>query len=382
MFSLCARRLHQTVWRWGGAGKSAEEVAGLTGLESVTSLSNGLEHSAVVADGKLFTYGSNKFSQLGRSGSEEPGQVALDSPPVAVSCGAWHTVSLHADGSVRSFGWGGSFLSGAGALGLGSKSAAAVPTPIPSFEEGITQIACGNQHTLFLTESGKVLATGHGAYGILGTGETSDELLPVELSVLQQTLTASPAKICCGGNFSAILTTAGSLFVWGRNDSGQLGLGQESQGDMHSAERYPRQIPFFDAERTVIRDIACGENHVVALASNGAIYYWGDRTWLEPHLVSLPEVNGGLRGVKKIVAGSKHSLALTEDGLLYAWGGKEGIVPTLVDPKMFRNQKVLDVAAARNRCSVVTSSRELVATSTQEAESLHQQLGQDVHIHN
>jgi alpha-tubulin suppressor-like RCC1 family protein len=362
-------------------------------------MSSGLEHSGVVTNGKVMTFGSNKYAQLGR-GIDGKGEfidaVARDvdgspSPIASISCGGWHSINLHTDGSVSSFGWGGSFLMGAGALGLGSKRTALRPTSIDLSGEKVVQVACGNQHSLFLTESGKLYATGHGAYGILGTGDTSDELLPVEISCLEATLLPGEkvVKISCGASFSAFITNLGNLYLWGRNDSGQLGLGEESQGDMHSAERYPRRIAFFETERTFIKDIACGENHLVALTQNGALYYWGDRTWLEPHLVSLPEANGGLKGIVKISAGTKCSFALTESGILYTWGFKNSgclalddlkgnlLTPTAIPPSFFGYEKIVDISASRQRCLAATSDDEYIVTSPEEAEIVKKMCGKD-----
>lgn len=404
MLARKSLRLAQSVWRWGNNGelsKTPSLIPSLTKVkEDIVSMANGAEHSAVVAGHKLYTFGSNKHSQLGRSasGDSDPNPVSVEvkSPATSVACGGWHTVSLHADGSVKSFGWGGSLFSGAGALGLGSKVSTNSPVDIEFFNslgsDRVVQVACGQQHTLFLTESGVVFATGHGGYGILGTGETSDELFPVELTALSETLLENEkvVKISCGASFSAFITNIGNLYVWGRNDSGQLGLGDESQGDMHSAERYPRRIPFFETERTVIRDVTCGENHMVAMADNGAIYYWGDRTWLEPHVVSLPEANGGLRGVKKIVAGTKCSFALTESGIVYAWGMKNSgclilpdvkkssvVTPTPIPPSFFGNEKVIDIAAGRQRCMATTTDDEYIVTSEEEAQRAQEKVSSE-----
>lgn len=399
MFIRRSHRAAQSVWRWGNSGPDLSKIPtiipSLKGIDGkVMSISNGADHSALVVDDQLLTFGSNKFNQLGRSITGEhdaiPTVAESDAPAISVTCGGWHSVSLHADGSVKSFGWGGSFLSGTGALGLGSKVSAPIPTTLEVFRgTRVVQVACGQQHTLYLTESGSLFATGHGAYGILGTGETSDELLPVELTALQTTLVNDEkiVKVACGGSFSALITNIGNLYVWGRNDSGQLGLGEESQGDMHSAERYPRRIPFFEAERVFIKDIACGENHIVALAQNGAIYYWGDRTWLEPHVMSLPEANGGLKGVVKVVAGSKYSFALTESGVVYTWGAKSSgclvvddvkrtaVIPVPIHPSKFGNQKVVDIAAFKQRCMAVTTDDEYIVTSEDEAARVEKEHG-------
>lgn len=39
-----------------------------------------------------------------------------------------------------------------------------IPVPI-TFDDRITETACGLQHTLFLTSNGEVLATGGNTYG-------------------------------------------------------------------------------------------------------------------------------------------------------------------------------------------------------------------------
>jgi len=367
----------------------------------MSAIANGTDHSVVIVDGQISTFGSNKYMQLGRSNdaglvSETPASTgSIPSPVSDISCGSWHTVSVHLDGSVRSFGWGGSMFSGAGALGLGSRTSASTPTLVDSISgEKAIQVACGNQHTLLLTDSNNVYATGNGGYGILGTGDANDELFFVPVSALETTLSEGEkvTKIRCGGNFSALITNKGNLYIWGRNDSGQLGLGEESQGDMHSAERYPRKIPFFETERIGIRDVACGENHVVAIAENGAIYYWGDRNWLEPHVVSLPEANGGLKGIIKIAAGSKYSFALSDTGLVYAWGAKNSgclivedlkknpITPVLIHPSHFNYQKITDIAAGRQRCSAITSTHEYVVTSDDDLKELKQKIRSDVKV--
>ena len=63
---------------------------------------------------------------------------------------------------------------GAGALGLGDSADGKSPELVPGFSEPIVQIAAGYQHTLALSESGRVYATGSGEYGLLGQGDNAD----------------------------------------------------------------------------------------------------------------------------------------------------------------------------------------------------------------
>ncbi|KAF4689243.1 hypothetical protein FOZ60_001937 [Perkinsus olseni] len=407
-----------TVWRWGAPASSGvtggptvgevskmpTKIPELSGVSSVEGLACGGEHSAVVSNGQVYTFGSNKYGQLAReSASGTKGDVddvaavaeveALTESQASklvadVSCGAYHTMIRTKDGAVHSAGWGGSWFSGQGALGLGDKNNRdrfdAVQRLL-ELGERVEEVSCGTQHAMMRTKSDHIYTCGKGEFGILGLGDSSDQAEPQMLEYFQDMLgDAHIKKVSCGSNFSLILDTQGRLFVFGRNDYGQLGLGEESMGDMYSAERYPREIPCLKLEGTKIDDAVCGEHHIVAVASTGAVYYWGDRTWLEPHSVTVPsDYENGIRGIKKLAAGAKYSFLLTESGLVYSWGkkssgclgrddGKTMVVPTLVPPKVFGNHRVVDIEGGKQRCLAVTSDDEYIALSEEEAEQIRE----------
>jgi hypothetical protein len=84
-----------------------------------------------------------------------------------VNCGKYHTAAISADGDV--YAWG---LNDSGQLGLGSRSVKA-PTPakIEAFSgRGIVQLACGQYHTLALTQDGEVYSMGFGGSFLNGAG--------------------------------------------------------------------------------------------------------------------------------------------------------------------------------------------------------------------
>ncbi|KAF4655403.1 hypothetical protein FOZ61_007591 [Perkinsus olseni] len=409
-----------TVWRWGAPASSGvtggptvgevskmpTKIPELSGVSSVEGLACGGEHSAVVSNGQVYTFGSNKYGQLAReSASGTKGDVddvaavaeveALTESQASklvadVSCGAFHTMIRTKDGAVHSAGWGGSWFSGQGALGLGDKNNRdrfdAVQRLL-ELGERVEEVSCGTQHAMMRTKSDHIYTCGKGEFGILGLGDSSDQAEPQMLEYFQDMLgDAHIKKVSCGSNFSLILDTQGRLFVFGRNDYGQLGLGEESMGDMYSAERYPREIPCLKLEGTKIDDAVCGEHHIVAVASTGAVY------------------ENGIRGIKKLAAGAKvppvmfrqfcrpnlmlgvwlhYSFLLTESGLVYSWGkkssgclgrndGKTMVVPTLVPPKVFGNHRVVDIEGGKQRCLAVTSDDEYIALSEEEAEQIRE----------
>lgn len=406
-FSSDAEKVgRQRLWRWGAtsAGKLSQqdvvEVANeptlMEEFSGVTSAACGSGHSAFVTDGKLYTFGSNKWQQLGREADRGASSIGTGADPdvvtfedaegnpqrvISAALGAFHSCAVTEGGKLWTWGWGGSFWHGAGALGHSGKEGAERPVLVEQFvEEGeeVRQVACGHQHTIILTAEGRLYATGKGDFGLLGRGDSQDEPEFEEIEYFHQAndsiLDPSEApliiKIDAGRNFSAALSQNGEMWVWGRNDHGQLGLGEEAMGDMYSAERYPRLVRSLPIEGHQIVDMACGENHAVCLTASGALYEWGNRTWLEPHPVSLPaRYQEGLKDIVKVAAGDKFSFALTKDGAVYVWGQKssgclalgEGpeaaknvVEPTLIPAEAFGHQKVLDIFASKWRVLVIT----------------------------
>jgi len=408
-FSSDEKGHRRRLWRWGGSGgmmsqqdvsEVSKEPTLLEEFQGISAAACGSSHSAFVINGQLYTYGSNKYTQLGREveGGEnkevgaQPGLVTFETEdgttPVVeqVALGGFHSAAITSGGALWTWGWGGSFWSGCGALGQGHRDALPKPTLVRSLAnegEQVSQVACGSQHTIILTNEGRLYSTGNGGYGVLGRGETRDEINFEEIeyfyeandSVLHPGEPIDIVKVGAGNNFSAAMSSGGELWVWGRNDHGQLGLGEEAMGDMYSAERYPRLVRSLAMEGHIVIDFACGEHHIVVLTASGALYEWGGRTWLEPHPVTLPSrYEESLKNIVKIEAGDKCSFALTGDGQLYSWGSKSSgclaqgadapknvVEPTAIPTETFKHQKVVDIVVSKSRCLAMTHEDEFVA---------------------
>ena len=76
-------------------------------------------------------------------------------------------------------------------------------------------MSCGGKHTLLLTEELEVLSFGVGEFGHLGTGSTSDSLVPAPLVSLES---VDVVQVAAGFDHSLILTSTGKVFAWGRNN--------------------------------------------------------------------------------------------------------------------------------------------------------------------
>ena len=81
---------------------------------------------------------------------------------------------------------------------------------------------------IFASTEGKLFSWGDNTYGQLGIGSqvTTFTGRPTEVTSLRS---VPLVRIACGGWHSFALTISGSVFGWGKNDFGQLGLGNRER---------------------------------------------------------------------------------------------------------------------------------------------------------
>uniref|UniRef100_A0A672YRH4 Probable E3 ubiquitin-protein ligase HERC3 n=1 Tax=Sphaeramia orbicularis TaxID=375764 RepID=A0A672YRH4_9TELE len=195
--------------------------------------------------------------------------------------------------------------------------------PITAFSRTpVSQVACGSQHSVALTKDGQVYTWGVDSRGQLGLGKKT----PVVHSPEQvRGLCSVPVvEITAGGEQSFGLSVSGSVFSWGRNHRGQLGLGDTE--DRHT----PTHVHSLDMKKTV--HVSCGEDHTAVLTKDGAVFTFGSgqhgqlghnsfRDELRPRLVA--EFWGSK--VTQVACGRHHTLALTESKKIYSFGcGEQG----------------------------------------------------------
>jgi alpha-tubulin suppressor-like RCC1 family protein len=140
------------------------------------------------------------------------------------------------------------------------------------------------------TVDGELLSCGIGEYGRLGTGSTDDALVPAPLDSL---VDENVVQIAAGSSHSLALTRSGKLFVWGRNDYGQLGF-EDSYMDMYSLEDLPRRLDAQALEGKRLVSILAGRGRSGAVTEDGLFYTWGHRSSHMPSLLN-PALVGGLK---------------------------------------------------------------------------------------
>ena len=110
------------------------------------------------------------------------------------------------------------------------------------------------------------------------------------------------------------------LFVWGKNDYGQLGLGDDAKDKVITD---PKKLNVSEIAWT---QVACGLFHTAAVSSNGEAFTWGwggfgqlghgDRR--NRSVATKVEIPGG-EAVVKIACGTRHTAAVTGAGKLFTW---------------------------------------------------------------
>jgi len=128
-------------------------------------------------------------------------------------------------------------------------------------------------------------------------------------------------EICCGHAHTMAITIAGNVFVWGQNDSGQLGLGE-------SAPKCVRK-PVMNKHLQNVVKVSCGNEHSLAITKNNDLYIWGlggvlGLGDLETRFV--PTKHESLSKLKIMIAicGGLHTLVTAKDGDTYSFGMIEG----------------------------------------------------------
>lgn len=105
-------------------------------------------------------------------------------------------------------------------------------------------------HTVALAENNDVYTWGRGLYGVLGNASNQYSLVPELNDELQILKNEDPnktiVKIDSADEYTGALMKDGSLYVWGKNDRGQMGVGTGIGIDMVESENVPTMVNVID----------------------------------------------------------------------------------------------------------------------------------------
>lgn len=173
------------------------------------------------------------------------------------------------DSVVCSFG-----VSTFGELGQGFKNCHATPHAISYVHSSpVVQISCGDVHSLALTADGSVFSWGCNSFGQLGLTadmEQRSKCAYVPARILSLAL-FQVRHISCGRNHNIVLTNQGPVLAWGQGTYGALGLDDPVDSDIG----LPVNVRLLSDSGFAVKVVECGGWHSVALLETGELYTWG-----------------------------------------------------------------------------------------------------------
>ena len=291
-------------------------------------------------DGRLFLTGLNNNGQLGNGSfisSTTPIKTqGIDGIGILPKCkqiqieGVNTYLALTQSGDTI-LAWG---LNEYGQVGDGTTTLRSFPTRVKGiggmgYLENIKQIATGNSSAYAITEDSKVVSWGYNFYGQLGNGTNSLNTVYPDFVLKGPGDTLKNVKaISSGGVFCMALLCDATVWIWGRNDWGQLGQNNGTNSNYAIQVKNNAGNGFL----TNIIKIEAGDNYCMALSNLDTLWSWGSNAFgqlgisspitrrsLPTYVHSFSSV-GKLSGVVNIAAGQGHTIALLSNGTVASWG--------------------------------------------------------------
>ncbi|KAG5673979.1 hypothetical protein PVAND_003975 [Polypedilum vanderplanki] len=293
-------------------------------VHKVVKVSCGRAHTvAITENGVIFTMGNNSYGQCARKIIEDEiylgsnvihridtkYEIFSNERIIDVTCGQDHTIFLTDDGKLYSCGW-----SADGQTGLGHYKNQDEPSLIEGDikNEKIVKVSSKGDCVLALNDKGEVFGFGNSEYNqILLNSDEQQINVPIHLEYL--TKMGKIVDIAAGGCFSMVLNENGDVFVWGY---GLLGFGPKVDFC-----KFPKRIPpalfgrnSFNKENRVV-SINCGLYQMAAINSDNDLFMWGRNKFGSLGLGHENDQYFPLKSlvgakVKKILCGVDHSVAI------------------------------------------------------------------------
>ena len=309
-----------TLWAWGvnsygqlGQGNitnysSPVQVGALSVWAQVTA---GSATAAIQSNGTLWAWGYNGYGQLGTSNTtnySSPVQVGTLSTWYQVTMQQWNIGAiLQSSGTLYASG-----LNTFGSLGNNSTTGQSSPVAILSPSPGPwNKIVAAYDTTIAIQNNGTLWSCGYNLYGQLGLNTTT-----VSISTFVQVGSLSAWTQIAGARYHMLaIQSNGTLWAWGSNSYGQLGLNTSTN---YSS---PVQVGVLSTWTKV----ACGYVSSLGIQSNGTLWTWGYNLYGQLGLSdtttrSSPVQVGALSTWTQVAGGNYYTLALQNPGILYAWG--------------------------------------------------------------
>lgn len=293
----------------------------------IQQLSAGMSHGALLTcNGTMYIWGAHKGTGVSQDTETtetyyEPTLLSHFSTKIKrIACGSNHTIVVTVAGMV--FSWG---CNDSGQLGLGDLRPRVFPEHVSTLEYAINVFAGYNntccitttKHDNFVNdEVGSAWVFGSASGGKLGLGETctvSSVMTPRKLTYI-----SGVYKVVLGNTHSLLLQHDGVVYATGSGANGRLGTGDT--GVIHSFKRINTELKFIDIAVGSSHSLAISMEHDLYGWGKGKYITKTDESLLQPTLIDGLPSQIGVSKVIAVSAVANHSFVISEEGHLIAWG--------------------------------------------------------------
>ena len=313
----------------GVAAGSATVTAAVAGFQvsctvtvttSIAMVTGGTDHSlAVKNDGTMWAWGRNNYYQVGDGGATggnrtTPQLIAPDHEWTRVAACLTHSAAIHANGTLWTWG-----RNNYGQLGQGDTVDVQVPK-LASTDNDWVDVQAGYAHMVALKSNGTLWICGSENYGVFGNGAgfANNGVRPTFRQIGTDT---DWARVAVGYIHILALKTDGSLWVWGTNYYGGLGIAGLATGSGNG-----KDVPTRLGTDNDWVSIACGAYYSLGIKRDTSLWAWGQNTFGQIGDGTTTSTNNKLTPVRigdgwaTVAGGIDHSLGVKTDGTLWAWG--------------------------------------------------------------
>ena len=281
-------------------------------LSSWLSVTSGYRSTlAIRTDRTLWSWGRNNYGQLGlgnQTNYSSPKQIGACTNWAKISNAWYQSIAIKTDGTLWTWG-----CNNSGQSGLGNTVNYSSPKQVGALTNW-KSIANKYTAVLAIKTNGTLWSWGYNGYGTLGLGNRTCYSSPKQVGACTNWKSLSTGTC---GLFIAAIKTDGTLWSWGQNLNGQLGLC--SNNNSYSS---PKQV----GALTNWKFVSQTGQDMIAVKTNGTLWGWGQNAYGQLGLGntttrSSPQQVGALTNWK-IPAGQGYQSAgaLKTDGTLWAWG--------------------------------------------------------------
>ena len=268
---------------------------------------------AITEDNSLYTWGYNRDGELGIGSNEYevyiPTKVNLPGKIKEIMHNSDSVYTILEDGSL--YAWGDNDN---GELGIGSDELDKnTPTKV-NLPGKIKELIEYSSSIYTILEDGSLYAWGYNYNGQLGVGDEVNRNIPAKVD-----LPGKIKELIADSDSVYAMLEDGSLYAWGDNYNGQLGVGDEMDRNTPTKVNLPSKI-----KELMLLDIGYGS--LYAILEDGSLYEWGYNfsgelgVGSENEYVNTPTKVNLPGTIKELITGAFSFYAILEDGTLYAWG--------------------------------------------------------------